>query len=137
MENLNTYIPTKEFYDSRQNPITSITDLNNREYDSWINKNNDSAFVIEVRGATSISAAVQGCVNMTDPNGDRLAPQQRQYSALKIINLTTLDMVDKIAANGLYQICSAGIPEIKLSITAIAGNAIIVGAGGNQLWLQT
>lgn len=131
MQNLNTYIPTEEFYNSRHQPITNLADLNSRPYDSWINCNNYSSFTIEVRGATSIDATVQGCVNMTDVNGDRLKPEDRKYSALKIINLTTFDIEEKITKDGLYQVSSSGIPEIKLNIIAIEGNVIIVGTGGN------
>lgn len=131
MQNLNTYIPTEEFYNSRHKPITSLADLNSRPYDSWINCNNYSSFTIEVSGATSIDATVQGCVNMTDVDGNRLKPEDRKYSALKIINLTTFDIEEKITKDGLYQIASSGIPEVKLNVTAIEGNVIIVGAGGN------
>lgn len=34
MQNLNVYVPTKEFYDSRQKPIQNLADLSARKDDS-------------------------------------------------------------------------------------------------------
>lgn len=69
---------------------------------------------------------------MTTKDGDRLPVAERVYTPLKAINLATLEVVDSITTNGLYQICSAGIPEIRLQISAVEGNVIIVGAGSEQ-----
>jgi hypothetical protein len=132
MENLNAYVRTKEFCDSRKKPITSIEDFNSREFDTWINATNASTFVIEISGATTIEAKVGGCINMTDVDGSRLEPSKRPYVELALVNLSTFQVVNTITDNGLYQVSTSGIPEVVISIEKLEGNVVIVGAGSDD-----
>ena len=125
--NVNVYIPTKEFFNSRAKPLTAVP----TEQDTWYNKGGVDQFVIEVSGAEEIKATVEGCINLCDVNGNRLSVNERAFSALKIIDLSTLTTTDEITKNGLYAVGVGGVANIRINITALSGNVIIVGSTGS------
>jgi hypothetical protein len=130
--NLNTHVITKEFYNSRRIPVVDLNDLSKRKDDSWINSKNISTFIIEVSGAEEIEATVLSCINMTNISGERLEVSQRPYTPISLIDLSTLEVVHTITKNGLYQMGSSGLPEVRLNITKLSGNVVIIGAGSDD-----
>lgn len=122
IRNLNTYIPVKEFYNSRREPITSLADLKARKKDSWTNCTNASSFTLEISGATTMKCKLKGCININDVN------EKRVYHPIQMIDLSNYSLVDEITKDGLYMIAITGIQEIMPEITEVSGVAIIVGA---------
>lgn len=62
MTNFNSYLPVKEYWDSRAVPLTSVPGKD----DITANDKGWSIYVIEVSGATNIDATVLGALNIND-----------------------------------------------------------------------
>lgn len=126
VKNISGSLPIKEFYNSRKVPLTSIPTVE----DTWFNSGADT-FVIEVSGATTFGATVKGCVNYRDANNEKLPVADRPFSALKVINMSTMQTADTITTNGIYAVSVTGISNILIDIETLTGSVTIVGSCGH------
>lgn len=109
------------FYDSVKNPITQSgisSPCYNAGYDTLI---------LEISGADSISATVEGCVNSIDSNSNSLEESDCPYTSLSIMD-KEYNFIDSITSDGIYYIAINGCSRVRINTASITGSARIVGA---------
>ena len=108
------------FFDSVKTPVSeSGTSPSFRN-------NGYTSMTIEVSNATTIAAHVEGCVNIENANGETLEDNDCHWTPLKLINLTTLEQVDGMNANGIYLLTLCGCQRIRVVVESVTGTATIL-----------
>ncbi len=123
MTNFNSPVPTKEFWNSREVPLTSAPTTD----DITTNDKGWSVYVIEVTGATTISATVEGALKINDASNQPTTPT---YQPIALIDLTTLEKVDSIDDNGRFAAVILGVAQFRIRITSLSGSVTICGTQG-------
>lgn len=123
MTNFNSFVPTKEFWNSREVPLTSVPTTD----DITTNDKGWSVYVIEVTGASSINATVVGALKINDENNQRTTPT---YQPVALIDLATLKPVSAITGNGRFAAVVLGLAQFKINVTSLSGAVTICGTQG-------
>lgn len=109
------------FFGSVKNPVTAPG------VSGACFNNGFDLLVLEVSGATTIEAVVEGCINNIDADGNQLDEADCVYTELTIMDIG-YNIVEKIEDNGIYYIGINGCSRVRVNATALTGSVKIVGA---------